>query len=62
MINFSRRHLLLVLTCVTLIAIVFNTNSQAAGRRPNILFLLSDDQRPDTIRALGNGCSRRCVP
>jgi arylsulfatase A-like enzyme len=23
-------------------------------RRPNIVFLLSDDQRPDTIRALGN--------
>lgn len=26
----------------------------AAGDRPNVLFLLSDDQRPDTIRALGN--------
>ena len=28
----------------------------AAGseRRPNILFLISDDQRPDTIAALGN--------
>lgn len=24
------------------------------SRRPNVLFLLSDDQRPDTIRALGN--------
>jgi len=24
------------------------------GRPPNLLFLLSDDQRPDTIRALGN--------
>ena len=22
--------------------------------RPNVLFLLTDDQRPDTIRALGN--------
>ena len=26
-----------------------------AKRRPNILFLFSDDQRADTIRALGNG-------
>jgi len=26
----------------------------ASGPRPNVLFLLSDDQRPDTIRALGN--------
>ena len=26
----------------------------ADSRRPNILFLLADDQRPDTIRALGN--------
>jgi arylsulfatase A-like enzyme len=25
------------------------------GRRPNILFLLADDQRADTIHALGNG-------
>ncbi|NJN05568.1 MAG: sulfatase-like hydrolase/transferase [Rhodobacteraceae bacterium] len=24
------------------------------GRRPNVLFLLTDDQRPDTIAALGN--------
>lgn len=26
----------------------------AAGSRPNILLIVSDDQRPDTIRALGN--------
>lgn len=26
----------------------------AEDKRPNILFLLTDDQRPDTIRALGN--------
>ena len=24
------------------------------GKRPNVLFLLTDDQRQDTIRALGN--------
>lgn len=28
--------------------------SDADSKRPNILFLLSDDQRPDTIAALGN--------
>ena len=27
---------------------------RAAARRPNIVFLLSDDQRADTIHALGN--------
>ena len=26
----------------------------AAGKRPNVLFLLTDDQRPDTIHELGN--------
>lgn len=28
--------------------------AEAQGRRPNILFIISDDQRPDTIAALGN--------
>jgi arylsulfatase A-like enzyme len=28
--------------------------SAAEARRPNILFIISDDQRPDTIAALGN--------
>lgn len=29
-------------------------NPQASARRPNVLFLFSDDQRADTIRAVGN--------
>lgn len=29
-------------------------NSKQAGSRPNVLVLVSDDQRPDTIAALGN--------
>merc|ERR1711969_198472 len=28
--------------------------AEAAGSRPNILFLFADDQRPDTIAAYGN--------
>lgn len=32
--------------------------SDSGPRRPNVLFLLSDDQRPDTIAALGNGVIR----
>jgi arylsulfatase A-like enzyme len=28
--------------------------ADVAARRPNVVFLLSDDQRPDTIHALGN--------
>jgi arylsulfatase A-like enzyme len=31
---------------------------QPAVRRPNVLFLISDDQRPDTIAALGNDLIR----
>jgi arylsulfatase A-like enzyme len=30
-------------------------NEPVRGRRPNILFLLTDDQRADTVHALGNG-------
>ena len=26
-----------------------------AGRRPNVLLIVTDDQRPDAIRALGGG-------
>jgi arylsulfatase A-like enzyme len=37
------------------LAFAVSTSSKAAQRnRPNILFLLADDQRFDTIRALGN--------
>lgn len=49
-------------TCWTLSATLVLTASVAASapgaerapERPNVLFLLSDDQRPDTIHALGN--------
>lgn len=33
---------------------VWSAETSPAGRRPNVLFLFSDDQRPDTIHALGN--------
>ncbi|MGE3317265.1 MAG: sulfatase-like hydrolase/transferase, partial [Planctomycetaceae bacterium] len=29
-------------------------SSRPAGRKPNVLFLITDDQRADTVRALGN--------
>jgi arylsulfatase A-like enzyme len=48
----SRRHVLGLA-----IASVFVTRSRtraADAKRPNILFILADDQRPDTIAALGN--------
>ncbi len=49
-------------TCLTLLAayaagVVFNSGSHAAAAevaRPNVLFLFTDDQRADTIAALGN--------
>jgi arylsulfatase A-like enzyme len=37
-----------------LLAILTTTVAAEANRRPNILLIVSDDQRPDTIRALGN--------
>ncbi|MCA8993916.1 MAG: sulfatase-like hydrolase/transferase [Planctomycetaceae bacterium] len=39
-------------------ALVFVTSGNAAERRPNVLFILTDDQRPDTIHALGNDVIR----
>ena len=35
-------------------AVLFATLDATAAKRPNVLFLLTDDQRPDTIAALGN--------
>ena len=40
----------LLLACIATPAVAQDDRSP----RPNVLFLLSDDQRPDTIRALGN--------
>lgn len=45
---------LLLFVCLLLGETVFTVESIAAARPPNILFLLADDQRPDTIHALGN--------
>jgi len=36
------------------VATASGAERQAPARRPNVLFILSDDQRPDTIHALGN--------
>lgn len=44
--------LLLFLTCGIIVPI--SNAADAAPRRPNVLFLFSDDQRADTIGALGN--------
>jgi arylsulfatase A-like enzyme len=40
---------------IALAALLVALASVAAARPPNILLLVTDDQRPDTIRALGNG-------
>lgn len=46
--------LLLMLLVVTASSLRAETSPAPAGRRPNILFIFSDDQRCDTIAALGN--------
>ena len=43
-----------ILMWVVMALIGFQTVLFAADKRPNVLFLLTDDQRPDTIAALGN--------
>ena len=42
--------------CFTLIAAlsVLCCSASAAGSKPNVLFIFNDDQRADTIAALGN--------
>jgi arylsulfatase A-like enzyme len=42
------------LMAVGMLVVELSRGSAAEAERPNILFLLSDDQRPDTIAALGN--------
>lgn len=52
-----RRIVVRILMLIAMVAIVPNSDlSQAIAeeRRPNILFLFADDQRPDTIAAFGN--------
>lgn len=48
--TFSR----IVLLIITSVCFFCICETVTAAKRPNILFLLSDDQRPDTIAALGN--------
>ena len=40
--------------CAALLVVVFAGAGAAFARPPNIVLLVSDDQRPDTIAALGN--------
>jgi arylsulfatase A-like enzyme len=49
-IHYTLLALFIAVSC----AIHAQDNQRAAQRPPNILFLLTDDQRPDTIAALGN--------
>jgi arylsulfatase A-like enzyme len=51
---FSRHRRLLALLLIPCLAGIPSTIKAAQQRRPNFLLLISDDQRPDTIRALGN--------
>lgn len=44
-----------VLTAGLLAAAVAAPAAEPATRPPNVLLIVTDDQRPDTIRALGNG-------
>lgn len=46
---------LILLALATALSITVVTPAGEVARRPNILFLFSDDQRADTIAALGNG-------
>ncbi|NBV34189.1 MAG: hypothetical protein EBR81_10505, partial [Proteobacteria bacterium] len=47
-------HRLLLVFCCSLISVSAHA-SPPAEEKPNILFLFADDQRADTIAALGNG-------
>ena len=42
------------LLCALVLGVVLLSWSAAAASRPNIVLILADDMRPDTIRALGN--------
>ncbi len=43
---------------IVLCALVPPADAEATTKRPNVLLLVSDDQRPDTIHALGNSTIR----
>ena len=44
----------LILVLLSAPAFVWSTDGSQSGDKPNILFLLTDDQAVDTIRAMGN--------
>lgn len=46
--------LLLVIACILSAIIAADTASAKPEKRPNVLFLFTDDQRNDTVNALGN--------
>jgi arylsulfatase A-like enzyme len=50
----STRTVVLLSLCALAGALAFGGRAAAAARKPNVLFLFSDDQRADTIAALGN--------
>ncbi len=50
----QRSNVLCILTFATVLGIPNLVQARDKARRPNVLFLFSDDQRADTIAALGN--------
>ena len=50
----TRRSPVVLLTCFLGLAAALPTAAAERVKRPNVLFLLSDDQRPDAVGALGN--------
>ncbi|MBI9017318.1 MAG: sulfatase-like hydrolase/transferase [Phycisphaerae bacterium] len=52
--NLSRRNFI-KMTCLTAAASTLSVSAMAKGaKKPNVIFIYTDDQRPDTIGALGN--------
>ena len=43
-----------LMRCLLFVCLICSVAIVSAAERPNVLFLLTDDQRPDTIHALGN--------
>jgi hypothetical protein len=52
--NSNIKQVLLILTAILYISAPLCRASAAEARKPNIVFLFADDQRPDTIAAHGN--------
>lgn len=54
MLLYSRSVEMFLASATLISAPVRRAEDSAARRRPNVLFLFSDDQRADTLAALGN--------